>query len=225
MPTVAFVVEDLIRAKPFLQEALIRGVINYAALAEQLLPDIKRMVKKDVQHAAIMMALRRLAEKLEPTHTKEFHLIGTGLILRSHLFEVTFQKQFSILKELISFYPSLDVEKGEFFSIIQGDHEIAVISSMHYKQKILALSKKHTQIELLDHLASLTIKIPLEYVEMPGFFYTVLRELVWENINVVETISTPTEFTLLFDEHDATRAYQTLLKRFNVSRTNPVSEN
>lgn len=192
-----------------------RGVINYAALAEQFLPEVQRMVKKDVNLAAIMMALRRLAEKSNHVELKEFHITDTGLVLRSHLFEVTFTKSFAVLKELIALYPSRDVDKGEFFSIIQGDHELAVISGLRYKPKILNLSKKYKPIEMLDHLASLTIKIPLEYVETPGFFYVVLRELVWENINVVETISTPTEFSLVLDEYDATRAYQVLLKRFS----------
>ena len=215
MPTISFIVEDLIRAKPFLQEALARGVINYAALAEQFMPEVQRILKKEIQLAAVMMALRRLAEKLEKTHLKEFRLTDTGLVLRSHLFEITFPKQFSVLKELIALYPAKDVEKGEFFSIIQGDHEIAVISNLRYKPSINNLCKKYKPIETLDHLASLTLKIPLAYVETPGFFYFVLRELVWENINVVDTISTPTEFSLILDEYDATRAYQVLLKRFS----------
>ena len=35
--------------KPFIQEALARGIVNHAALAESLIPGIERELKKEVK--------------------------------------------------------------------------------------------------------------------------------------------------------------------------------
>ena len=42
MVTIAKIVEKQIEEKPFLQEALSRGIINNAALAEQLIPIVEK---------------------------------------------------------------------------------------------------------------------------------------------------------------------------------------
>ena len=46
MVTVAHLVEKIIAQKPFLQEALSKGIVNNAALAEELLPEIEKELKK-----------------------------------------------------------------------------------------------------------------------------------------------------------------------------------
>ena len=64
MVTVAHLVEKIIERRPFLEEAVARGIVNYAALAEELKPEIDKEMKKDTKPSAIMMAIRRLSEKL-----------------------------------------------------------------------------------------------------------------------------------------------------------------
>ena len=49
MVTVAHLVEKMIEQKPFLQESLNQGIINNAALAERLLPQIEKELKKKVK--------------------------------------------------------------------------------------------------------------------------------------------------------------------------------
>ena len=42
MPTIQHIVQDIIRKRPFLQEALSRGIVNNAALSEELIPKTKK---------------------------------------------------------------------------------------------------------------------------------------------------------------------------------------
>ena len=67
MVTIAHLIEKVIEEKPFLQEALSRGIINNAALAEELKPLIEKEMKKKVKFSAVNMAIRRLSEKLKGT--------------------------------------------------------------------------------------------------------------------------------------------------------------
>ena len=65
MVTAAHIVKKLVQEKPFYQEALSRGIINNAALAEELLPDIEKELGKKVKLYAVIMAIRRLSEELQ----------------------------------------------------------------------------------------------------------------------------------------------------------------
>ena len=70
MVTVSHIVNHLIMEKPFLEDALARGIINYAGLAEELQPIIETEMDKKVKITAIVMALRRHSEKIKKKHFK-----------------------------------------------------------------------------------------------------------------------------------------------------------
>ena len=59
MKTVSNCVEDILITQPYLEEALSRNIINFSALAIELVEPISKMLKKNVKPGAIMMALRR----------------------------------------------------------------------------------------------------------------------------------------------------------------------
>ncbi len=49
MVTIARIVEKHIEERPFVQEALSRGIINNAALAEELIPIVEKELKKKMK--------------------------------------------------------------------------------------------------------------------------------------------------------------------------------
>ena len=101
MPTVAHVVEKIIEEKPFLQEALSKGIINNAALADSLKPDIERELKKEVKFSAINMAIRRIGEKLEKTFVEKAKFDSqTDITIKSNLVEITVYKMEDIQLKL-----------------------------------------------------------------------------------------------------------------------------
>jgi hypothetical protein len=65
MATIASLVEGKIRQKPFVEEALRQGIINHAALANQLMPEVKKELGKKIEFSAVNMAVRRFAERLK----------------------------------------------------------------------------------------------------------------------------------------------------------------
>ena len=58
----------------------------------------------------------------------------------------------------------------------------------------------------------MTIKIPIEAVEQVGLFYVITKALNWENINIIEIVSTLTEMTFIINENNTARAFDTLKK-------------
>jgi len=214
MVTIAHVTAKYIEERPFLQEALVRGIINYGALADTVLPQIQRELKKEVKHAAVMMALRRLAEKLEQKFSGEKTIKGSliNLAVQSNLFEMTVLKTPETLACIKGLYGIADFNKGDMLTVTQGSHEITLIANKQLAGRIEKIFEKQgSRIKKkIRNVASLTVKIPPEAIDIPGFYYTILRALAWNNVNLVEVVSTFTELILIMYEEDVMRGYTVL---------------
>lgn len=213
MVSIARICEKMIEQKPFLQEALSSGIINYGALAETMMTDVEKEYGKKVKHAAVMMAIRRLQDKLQemPISQPKF-TSDCDLSLKSDLFEITIARHPQTYKLINKIYDIVDPRSGDYLTITTGAHEITIISNKKYKNTVLKMFNKEDILIVIDDLASLTVKLPKQGVEMPGIFYLITRALTWENINIVEIVSTYTEDTLILKNKDVARAYQILLQ-------------
>jgi hypothetical protein len=208
MVSIARICEKLIEKKPFLQEALSSGIINYGALADLMMKDVEAEYGKPVKHAAVMMALRRLEEKIGkmPISYPKFST-DSDMTIKSDLFEMTIVRHPGTYKDIHKFYEYVDPVSGDFLTVTSGTHEITIIASKKYKKTFLKLVKPRDLLMVVDDLAALTIKLPKDGIEMPGIFYLITRALTWENINIVEIVSTFTEDTLFLKNKDVARAY------------------
>jgi len=204
----------MVEKKPFLEEALARGIINYVALAEILKPEIEKELKKEVKNSAVMMSLRRLSEKLEKSFIRQAQIRfkETDITIKSDLFEITVLKSISIINNIKRLYDLMDFSRGDFLTITQGVYEITIISNKKYKNKIEKILEEEKIVKTIDNLSSLTIKIPIEAVEQVGLFYVITKALNWENINIIEIVSTLTEMTFIINENNTARAFDTLKK-------------
>ena len=213
MVTIAHIVEKIIEEKPFLQEALSRGIVNHAALAEELRPEIEKELKKKIKFSAINMAIRRLSEKLEQTFVSKAKFDKeTDITIKSNLIEITIFRIENIQNYIKKLYNIVDFKKGDFLTITQGLHEVMIITNDRYEKKILDLFPKKIVKKKIRDLSSLTINIPEEAVETIGLFYIVTRALNWENINIVDIVSTFTEMTFIVKEDDTSRSFNILKK-------------
>ncbi|MBS3140305.1 hypothetical protein J4479_04850 [Candidatus Woesearchaeota archaeon] len=214
MVTVSHLAEKIVERKPFLEEALAKGIINYVALAEILRPEIEKELKKEVKTSAIMMSLRRLSEKLEKNFIKQAQIRfkETDITIKSNLFEITVLKSSVIISNIKRLYDLIDFSRGDFLTITHGIYEITIISNKKHKNKIERILEEEKIVKIIDNLSSLTIKIPIEAVEQIGLFYIVTKALNWENINIIEIVSTLTEMTFILKEDDISQAFNILKK-------------
>jgi hypothetical protein len=211
MVTIARICEKMVEQRPFLQEALHSGIINYGALAETMMPDVEKEFGKKVKHAAVMMALRRLQEKLENmpiTHPK--FSADSDLTIKSDLFEVTIVRYPQTYTLINKFYNLAGA--SDYLTITSGTNEITIVAAKKYKNAIMKLVQKEDILVEINDLAALTVKLPKNAPDMPGIFYLISRALTWENITIVEVVSTYTENTLILKNKDVSRAYEILQK-------------
>ncbi|MDD9954119.1 MAG: hypothetical protein OXR66_07330 [Candidatus Woesearchaeota archaeon] len=211
MVTIARTVEGLIQQKPFLQEALLKGIINYGALAELLQPEIEQHVQHKVQHAAVMMALRRLAARLKQAPVTKLEFTDeSSIIAQDGLIEFTVHKTPAATEKIHKLLEKVETTKGDFLTVSHGVFEITLITHRKHLHWLEQQFTKDEIITVIDDLSALTLTIPLSFIDTPGFYYLVTRALAWENINIEEIVSTSKELTLIVKATDTPRAFTVL---------------
>ncbi|MBD3303655.1 hypothetical protein GF343_00780 [Candidatus Woesearchaeota archaeon] len=217
MVTIAHLVEKIIENKPMLQEALAQGIINNAALAEQLQPQIEKELSKKVKFSAVNMAVRRLGEKLKKkTVPKARFDKSCDITVKSDLIEITLHKTENSYGNARKIHNLIKLRKGDFLTITQGLYEVMIITNQKYEKDIRKIIPPRAVKKIIKNLSSLTVNIPEEFVETIGFFYLITRAMVWENINIIDLVSTFTEITFLVKEKDTSRAFDTLKKLIKI---------
>lgn len=213
MITIPEVVEKIVRKTPFLEEGLNQGIINLSALARLIKKEVEKGTMKEVKVGAILMALKRLP-KTATLRPKALEVLKKShdLIVRSGLTEITvLNTNFSVEKhkEIIEI---LGEERKFFLTITQGIFETTIIFSNELKRNIEKIFKKEKIIAQFTNLSSITIRLPGKIVLTPGVFYTILKLLAWEGINIVEVVSTFSEFTIILENKEVDRAFSILKK-------------
>lgn len=212
MLTIPEVVEKIVLNTFFLEEGLSRDIINHSALAREIKPEIESTLMKEVHLGAIIMALRRLSIHLKKNSIqKKINLLKIGdLTVRSNLVEYTYLNSDSIIEKQKQLIEILGEKKGSFITFTHGVFETNLIISENTKQDIEMIFKDEKQISKIDKLSAITIKLPKEAVYTPGVHYYILKQLAWGGINVVEEVSTYTEFTIILENDKVDQAFSIL---------------
>lgn len=215
MITIPEATKKIVERSRYLSEAMSKGLINYSALARYMQPELEKMLLKPVSEAAVVMALRRLEQELQPKFVPlTIFPSAPEMIVRSNLVEFTCNNSENLrtkYEKLLQLYAG---ERKYFFTLTEGVFETTIILSKDLQEKIEEVLQSNEIVSTVTHLAAITIKLPEENVKTPGVYYFFLKSLAWEGINIIEIVSTPTEVSLILDEKDVNRAFAILKSLF-----------
>ena len=85
-----------------------------------------------------------------------------------------------------------------------------LITNKKYEKRIRKSFHIHLLKKVIRDICSLTITLPLSAVNTLGLFYLAARSLNWNNINIIDIVSTMTEMTFIVNEEDAEKAFRAL---------------
>ena len=201
-------IEEAISTTPYLEEGLARGLINLSALARQIKPKIqKRLYKKDISEGALVMALRRLKPRISrKTDFSKLFSRMENITVRSNLVEITMINSAEVDQIRRNLMKLIATEKNSFFNLMQGVKESTIVISKNLEH-IVSKHLSGKAISKIDNLSSITIALPPENRKTPGVYYILLKNLAWNNINVVEVISNFNEISLVFDNSVIDKAF------------------
>ncbi|MDA8640027.1 aspartate kinase [Flavobacteriaceae bacterium] len=213
MKTIASVVENYIKTKPFLSTALSQGIINLTSLSRQIQPEIEASLKKEARSGAIVMALKRISDNMEflSTHKIVKVLKGIGdITVRSSLIDYSFKISDTLLSAQASFLSEVNDNKEAFYTSSRGVSESNIVVSSNMSHLVDTFFSKELMLEKSEDLSSVTIKLPTENVDIPGIYYFIFQRLSWEGVNIRQVISTSNEFTILVDEESVNIAFKVI---------------
>jgi hypothetical protein len=213
MKTVSSIVENYIKTKPFLLSALSQNIINLTSLSRNMMTELESEFGKEVKQGAIVMALKRLSVDLDFRLNHKISKVMKNLgeiTVRSSLIDYTFAVSSTILTKQADLISEINSNPDIFYTSSKGVSETNIIVS----QSVGHLVEKHfadeKQIQKLENLASITVKLPKENTVIPGIYYFIFQRLAWEGIIINEVISTSNEFTIMVSDDEVDVAFRVI---------------
>lgn len=213
MHSIAHKVEQLVSESAFLTEGLAQGLINLSELARQLRPQLETDLWKPVGQAAVVMALRRVAERM-PANRK-----AQPILLTPRMNELTSRNELSIstfrlsdnshecqrqLLALAEPYP------GMYVTVTRGVHEMLVVCSRPLTNLVDQAFAAERLLARVDNLTALTLRLNPETRMTPGIYHAVLKQLAWDKISVINMMCTFSELTILLEQSQTGAAFTAL---------------
>lgn len=213
MKTIASCVEDVLITQPFLEEALSRSIINYSALAEELIEPISEILRKPVKSGAIMMALRRYNTPNNLKHSLKLKntLQKLGdITVRSNLSDFTFQNSETLIQSHTKILDRVETNKDIFYAFTRGIFESNIIISSSENKAVARCFNSEKQIDLQEGLSAISVRLPKDNSKISGLYYQIFKRLAWENIPIYEVVSTTNEFTILVEDFIVDKAFSVI---------------
>lgn len=186
--TIAQQVRSYLRNKPYLLEALEKGIVNLSELSRQIQQELKTG-----NAVAIKAALRRFAEELQRHKQKREEKV-LQLLKRSGI-AVYDQKSVIITAKEIAIKNGLEVDLPNKY--------VYLLDRANLPERINTLVKH-------DNCTMIVINSPEELeatVGVVSFLTTLLAEA---NVNIVEFVSCWTETIIVVEKKDSLKTYETL---------------
>jgi len=206
MPIISQLTKEYIQEKPFLLEALRQGIINYAALGDQIKKILDKKLGTDVKLISVIQAIRRFSEKLDSKIVKTKYGEKAEANLKTNLCMLTIAKSESILEKVSKIFSLIDFKSGGVLHIVQGNYQVALITNEFNVGKVLRVLEDEKIIRKDKELVSIALKYSDELIDIPGNLFYLTRALAWENISIIDLIETMSESIFILKEKDATRA-------------------
>lgn len=213
--SVATCVKQIINRSPFISEMLIQDVISYSNLSKFIQPKVEALYGRSTNLAAIVMAIRRYSDELKSKkdYTKKEDL-DYEIAMKTNIYDVNLVRNDSFISKLAKINDKVEFSKGDFLNVSIGSHEISIAVSEKYREVIDEIVMGEEILHKWEHLVALTILFRGDFLQTPGILYLATRKLAWENINLIEIVSTMNELTFVITREDSLKAFDVLQSFF-----------
>jgi len=186
--TIAQDVRNHLRNKPYLLEALEKGIVNLSELSRQIQKELKTN-----DTSAIKAALRRYSEELQKHKQKREEKV-LQLLKRSTI-AVYDRKAVMITAKAMSSKTGMEIDLlGKFVYLLDRSDLPERISTL----------VKH------DNCTMIVVHSPEELEVTPGVVAFLATLLAEQNVNIVEFISCWTETIMVVEKKDSLKTYEVL---------------
>lgn len=158
------------------------------------------------------MALTRLVARLQKNYQPAASVLPKigELITRSELTEFTYTNSDTSYECQRRLLTMAERHPGVFVTIAQGVRETLIISGRWMASSVESCFASEQLLLKKNNIAALTLRLVPDSKHTPGIFHSILKQLAWRKINVVNMICTYTELTILLEQHEMALAFSVL---------------
>jgi len=186
--TIAQNVRSYLRNKPYLLEALEKGIVNLSELSRQIQQELKTS-----NTSAVKAALRRFAEEAQRHKQKREEKV-LQVLKRSGM--VVYDR-----KSVMVTNKEIDVKNALKVDLL--DKHVYLLDRSELPERVSALVKH-------EDCTMIVVHSPEELEATPGVVAFLATLLAEQNVNIIEFISCWTETILVVEKKDSLKAYEVL---------------
>ncbi|RLG88670.1 MAG: hypothetical protein DRO18_00895 [Thermoprotei archaeon] len=211
--TLTSVVWNIITSRPSILTCLAKGLINYSALARDIVRDVEREVGvSGVNVNTIKVILIRLSNKLRSNlrsiEDQILHILArSALRLETDLVVLTINREY-IQPKIAALVQEL--RNARFLQVTQGINTYTIVLAKEIMNKALSIIGEKAPYELIDDQSAIILISPREILTTPGFVSYVTGLLAWSGINITQIISCHLDTILIVSTNDVMKAYTVL---------------
>ncbi len=186
--TIANDVRSYLRNKPYLLEALEKGIVNLSELSRQIQGELKTS-----NTSAVKAALRRFAEDLQRHKQKR----------EEKVLQVLKRSGIAVYDRKSVMITNKEVEVNNALKVDLLNKHVYLLDRNDLPERISALVKH-------ENCTMIVVHSPEELELTPGVVAFLATLLAEQNVNIIEFISCWTETIMVVEKKDSLKAYEIL---------------
>ena len=215
MISVMAAVTQVVENSEFARKGLQEGLLNISAYAKTIHAQVEEITKKEIKNtSSIVMALSRYGRQLQQNPQPSPDLQILNIVSRSKLVEIAYTKTSEVQERMATLNLLDSIKNAPFFVSTIGLAEVATIIDASLVETVRGHFGSTQPLIQIESLASLTMQVGIETIDLPGQSAAVLERLASRKITVVEYTTSPTELNIILYEKDVSRAFQLLHHSF-----------
>lgn len=213
-PSISGTVEEILRARPFIQDLFRIDAVNYSGLARHLVPEIQRgRGENKINIDAVIMAVKRFGDSVKGAELSEEVrkiISECSMFVKNDLVGLTVVKSNRIYDVVLDFQKSVDYLRGDVIYVLLSTSEIEIVTERKLARELMKRFRDSEILHTDPALALIGIRKPERATEIPGIISHFSRFLAMSGISLLHTTSVFTEINFVVHEKDASRAYTAL---------------
>lgn len=205
MKSIQNAVDEMLLSCPLISSLISRDLINLTSLARELQKDVEIATQKSCQTSAIAMSLKRSPIISDTNIDFDFRSQISALHLRKDLVELTYHHSPSIYKSLARLTRLMETREKQLFTITQGVKEVMICAPIHNAFQIKEMFSHETLLLELSDLVSLTLALNEDSIKILGLYASLLTQISFLGVAIVDIVSTPNELTLILKSTDTNK--------------------
>lgn len=186
--TIAKNVRSYLRNKPYLLEALEKGIVNLSELSRQIQQELKTK-----NTSAVKAALRRFAAEAQRHKQKR----------EEKVLQVLKRSGIAVYDRKAVMITTKDIETKNALKVDLLDKHVYLLDRSDLPERISALVKH-------EDCTMIVVHSPEELEATPGVVAFLAALLAEQNVNIIEFISCWTETIMVVEKKDSLKAYEIL---------------